>query len=101
MRSGMPGPARVVENRPRKCDEVSIAGPDNGFGLLKLGNQPDGDHRYAFCFLHGACQRHLVARSERDLLGLRETAARYVNGGAATPPPRPRQSGCAAANPNR
>src|SRR3974377_2184349 len=94
MRGGMPGPARVVEDRPRKCLECRIAGPDNGFGLLKLGNQPAGDHRYSCCFLYGACQRYLVARSERDLLGRRETAARYVNGGAATRLQRLRKGDC-------
>ena len=36
MCSGMPRPARVVEDRPRKRDQIGIAGTDNGFGLLKL-----------------------------------------------------------------
>src|SRR5262249_15184142 len=61
MCSGMPRPARVVENRPRKRDQVGIASTDNGFGLLKLGDQADGDHRHARCLLHRARQRHLIA----------------------------------------
>jgi hypothetical protein len=36
VRSGMPRPARVIENRPRQRDQVSIASTDNGFGLLSL-----------------------------------------------------------------
>ena len=42
MCSGMPRPARVVENRPRQRDQVGIASTDNGFGLLKFGDEPDG-----------------------------------------------------------
>jgi hypothetical protein len=38
MCSGMPRPAGVIEDRPSKRDQVGIAGADNGFGLLKLGN---------------------------------------------------------------
>ena len=44
VRSSMPRPARVVEDRARKCDQVGITGTDNGFGLLKLGNESDSDH---------------------------------------------------------
>jgi hypothetical protein len=38
MRGGMPGPARVVEDRPCERDQVGIAGADNSFGLLEGGN---------------------------------------------------------------
>src|SRR5258706_7696199 len=83
MRRGMPRPARVVEDRPRKRDQVGIAGTDNGFGLLKLGNEPDGDHGHVRCPLHGAREWHLIARADWDVLGRSETAARYVDGGGS------------------
>ena len=76
MGSGMPRPARAVEDRPRKRDQIGIASTDNGFGLLKLGDEPDGDHRHARCILHGAREWHLITRSDRDVLGRSETAAR-------------------------
>src|ERR1700746_2883682 len=82
MCSGMPRPARVVEDRPGKRDQVSITSTDNGFSLLKLGDEADGDHRHAGCLLHRARQRHLIARPDRDLLGRWENAARYMDGGA-------------------
>ena len=41
MCSSMPRPARVEEDRPRQRDQVGIASTDNGFGLLKLGDEPD------------------------------------------------------------
>src|SRR6516162_7494801 len=94
MCSGMPRPARVVENRPRKRDQVGIASTDNGFGLLKLGDQADGDHWHARCLLHRARQRHLIARPDRDLLDRCETAARYVHGGATARLQRPRKGDC-------
>jgi hypothetical protein len=58
-RCALPRPARVVEDRPRKRDQVGIASTDNGFSLLKLGDEADGDHRHAGCLLHRARQRHL------------------------------------------
>src|SRR6185437_8527594 len=90
MGGGMPGPARVVENRPRERDQVGVAGADNGFGLFKLGDEPDGDHGHPGRRLYGARERHLIARADRDPLGRIETAARDVNGGAAVllEPPR-------------
>ena len=47
MGSGMPRPARAVEDRPRQRDQVGIASTDNGFCLLKLGDESDRDYRYA------------------------------------------------------
>ena len=58
----MPRPARVVENCPRKRDQIGIAGTDNGLGLLELGNEPDGDNRYARSLLHSAREWYLIAR---------------------------------------
>src|SRR6516162_11491929 len=83
MGSSMPRPARAVEDRPRKRDQIRIASTDDGFGLLKLGDEPNGDDRHARCVLHCARKWHLITRPDRDLLGRSETAARYVNGGAA------------------
>src|SRR6516162_9771261 len=83
MGGGMPRPARTVEDRPCKRDQIGIASTDNGFGLLKLGDESDGDHRNARCVLHGAREWHLITRPDWDPLGRSETAARNVNGGAA------------------
>src|SRR6478672_1136324 len=83
VRGGMPRPAWVIQDRPRKRDQVGIAGTDNGVGLLKLGNEANGDHGHARCPLHGAREWHLIARTDRTPLGRSKTAARYVNGGAA------------------
>src|SRR5260221_1911926 len=84
MRGRMPRPARIVENGPRKRDQVGIAGTDNGLALLKLRNEPDSDHGYACCFLSGAGEWHLMARTKGGRGGRGETAARNVNRGAAT-----------------
>src|SRR5262249_45289062 len=61
----MPGPARVVKNRPRKRDQVGIAGPHDGLRLLKLGYEPDGDHRHARRALHSTRERYLIAWPDR------------------------------------
>src|ERR1700724_3662923 len=83
VRRGVPWPAWVVEYRARKRDQIGVAGTDDGFGLLKLGNKPDSDHGHARCPLHGARKWHLITRPDRDPLERSETAARHVNGRAA------------------
>src|ERR1700751_1459238 len=90
----MPWPARIVENRPRKGDQVSITSTDNGFGLLKLGNEPYGDHGHARFPLHGPRELHLIARTDRNLRRRSETATRHVNGGATAPLQRLRKRDC-------
>ena len=80
VRGGMPRPAWVIQDRPRKRDQVGIAGTDNGVCLLKLGNEANGDHGHARCPLHGAREWHLVARADRDLhvfLDVWRQAGRY------------------------
>src|SRR6516164_7825614 len=94
MRGGMPRPARVVENRTRQRDQVGVAGTDDGFSLVKLGDEPDGDHGDARCLLHGAREWHLITWSDWDLLGWSETAARHVNCSAAARFQRLRKSNC-------
>ena len=83
MRGSMPWPARIVENGPRQRDHVGIAGTEDGLGLLEFTNEPDGDNGNPRCLLHPACERDLIARPDRDLLGGGETPARHVNGAAA------------------
>jgi hypothetical protein len=46
VRRGVPWPAWVVEYRARKRDQIGVAGTDDGFGLLKLGNKPDSEARH-------------------------------------------------------
>src|SRR5260370_16909385 len=90
MRGRMPRPARIVENRPRKRDQVGIAGTDNGFGLLKVRNEPDSDHGYARCLLHGAREWHLIARTNPDPLVRTHTPPRNTRN--ASHPPAPNAS---------
>src|SRR3984893_8506236 len=94
VRRGVPWPAWVVEYRARKRDQIGVAGTDDGFGLLKLGNKPDSDDGHARCPLHGAREWHLIIRPDRDPLGRSETAARHVNGGASACLKRLRKCDC-------
>jgi len=52
---------------------IGGAGTDNGFGLVKLGNEPDGDYGHARCLFYRARERHLIARPDGDLLRWGET----------------------------
>ena len=60
-------------------DEIGLARADDRLGLFSLGDQADGHGGDARGLLHGARQRHLIARAERDLLLCREPAAGHVD----------------------
>src|SRR5262249_3406321 len=75
LRCGVPGPTRIVDNRTRQGDHVSIAGRDDGFGLLEAGDEPDRDYRHSNDGLDGSRERHLIAWSHGYLLGEVEPAA--------------------------
>src|SRR5690606_7806206 len=79
MRCGVPRPARIIEDRTGQPDHVRVAGAHNGFGLIVVGNQPDGDNRHLHRLLYRASQRHLIARPHGDLLPRVQTSAGNVD----------------------
>src|SRR6266702_4703431 len=83
LRCGVPRPAWVVEDGARDRDEIGVARPDDGFGLLELRDEPHCDHRHLDSLLDGARERHLIVWSDRNLLCRMQSAAGNVNGTAA------------------
>src|SRR3569623_1957803 len=60
---GVPRPARIVKHAPGERDHVGVAGADDGFGLLEVRDEADGDHGHRDRLLDGAGERNLVARA--------------------------------------
>src|SRR5690348_13373629 len=73
-RGRVPWPARIVKHAASKRDQIGIAGADDRFGLLEIGDEADGDDRHVHGSLDRAGERHLVARADRNLLARVETA---------------------------
>ena len=71
-----------------------IAGDEDRFGLLELGDQAHRDHREPRRRLHRPRERHLIARTRRKVLGGREAAARHVDRAAAARFERARKGDC-------
>ena len=61
MRGSVPRPARIVEDRSRDRNEISIPRCQYGFRLFEVSNETDSDHRYLDCVFDGARERYLVA----------------------------------------
>src|SRR3954447_25779536 len=76
---GVPGPARIVEDRPCQGDEVGVASSDDRLRLLERGNQTYGNHRQTGGGFDRACQRHLITRTNWYLLRWRQSSARDMN----------------------
>ena len=75
---GMPGPMRVVEYSAPDRHHVRLAGGDDELGLLRLGDQADGDDRNAHRLADLLGELDLVAGSQKDILLRRQTARRDV-----------------------
>jgi hypothetical protein len=75
MRSGLPRPARIVQDRAGERDDIGITGTYNGFRLLEFGDQTHGDDGHAGGSLDRASERNLVVGPNRNLLRRCETAA--------------------------
>src|SRR5690606_20559044 len=57
---------------------------NDGFGLFETGNETNGDDRHVHRLLDRPGERHLVVRTDGDLLRRMQAAAGNVDGGAAT-----------------
>src|SRR4051812_23070836 len=68
LRRCVPRPARVVEDAAGKRDHVGVAGADDRFRLLGLGDHADRDNRHVVGALDLAGEWNLVARTDWYLL---------------------------------
>jgi hypothetical protein len=74
----MPWPARVVKDAARQRHRIGIAIGNNRFGLLRLADQTDGNHRCTYLRLDRRSKRHLVARLQRNLLARVQPTTGYM-----------------------
>ena len=84
MRSCVPWPAWVIEDRTRNGDQVSITCGHDSFSLFEACNQTNGNHGDGNLLLDGTGQRNLIAWSNWNVLPKAQSATGNVDGIAAT-----------------
>ncbi len=83
MCSGMPRPTGIVQHSAGERDEIGVTSTHDGFCLFEFGDETHGDDWHIGGSLDRASERHLIARSNRNLLRRGETAAGDVCGAAS------------------
>src|SRR5580693_298282 len=75
----MPRPARIEKHATAERDHVGLSVGDNVLGLLCLSDKADGHRRNTGLAADSLRERHLIARSDLQLLLRHRAAARRGN----------------------
>ena len=72
---GMPRPARIEDHAARESDDICLLILQNIFRLLKFGNQADGNGWNFGLTTNAFRERHLIIRTDFDVLFRNRAAA--------------------------
>ena len=64
---GMPGPSGIIKDRAGQRDHIGFPGGHDRLGLVKTGDQSDGNDGNSNGCFNNPSQRHLIARSHGNL----------------------------------